>query len=272
MKQLFGEYLVKKELITQDQLLDALVEQTSSTPSLLEVCYKQNLFDASQILSILQCQSEFNLEFSLAGKKLNLWNEEKSDAANKYISSQRTPLGEILVSKGHLNNEQLLDTLDDYLHDSDADSTQPDPTPQKPPAETPPDNLEKGTPEPLETSEDHTPDPTPYCTYFHQDLFIQLTQQITETPSSIDDVLLQIHALRGLSQFVKLTLTQNLLKKLEDQVVHLKRSNLGGTTPEASACLDLLNCIWDLREHLQKGTSEHDYARQPEHQVHLQKF
>lgn len=115
MTKLFGEYLVEKSLITEEQLLDALIIQIEEQDSVVKIVRDLNLMNSNEILQVLKAQVLNQRSFLDSAKDLSFWNQGKVDKIFNYLSTQRTPLGEILLKKKILDISQLTSALDEYF-------------------------------------------------------------------------------------------------------------------------------------------------------------
>ena len=95
----FGNYLISLNIISVEDLVDCLVEQTKHTPSSLEAALRSEALNQSQILKVLDRQAKDNSSFQNASKELGLWSPEVETKVMKYSSERRKPLGQILVEK-----------------------------------------------------------------------------------------------------------------------------------------------------------------------------
>jgi|GEM_PF-3105971 len=113
--KLFGEFLVDKGLITEDQLLEVVMQQVASAPSLPELLRKLDLLPGRDLLKVFKRQAQRGLEFRTAAQSLGLWSEELEEKVRKSLSLERKPIGEILVSQGVLQQKELPYLLDEYF-------------------------------------------------------------------------------------------------------------------------------------------------------------
>ncbi len=111
----FGEFLVEKNLVTDEVLVDALIEQLKSMPSLTEIAFETKLFPAKSFLSILSLQTNEKLDFKTAAEKLGLWSVEIEERVSRTLSEKKIPLGQILVRNGKVGFEDITKALDEYL-------------------------------------------------------------------------------------------------------------------------------------------------------------
>lgn len=115
MSKLFGEYLVENSLITEEQLLDALIEQVEEQNSVVKITRDLKLMNSGEILHVLKQQVINQKSFLDTAKELSFWDQNKTDKVLNSIAAQRIPLGEILVKKKILDVGKLTSALDEYF-------------------------------------------------------------------------------------------------------------------------------------------------------------
>jgi len=111
----FGEFLVEKGVISQENLVDALIEQIATTPPLCQVIYQKKILPTTKVFEIFRYQQDQQVEFIQACKSLGVWTKEVQDRAFETIDELRKPLGHILVSKGLIDLKKLTHMIDDFL-------------------------------------------------------------------------------------------------------------------------------------------------------------
>jgi hypothetical protein len=118
----FGEYLVTKGICSEDQLIDALIEQSKFTPMAIEVAFKKKLIPSKDILKASQVQIEKKVDFKTACLELKLWTNEINLAIENGIHSARKPIGHILIQKGITDLPSITKAMDDFLSRKEAPS------------------------------------------------------------------------------------------------------------------------------------------------------
>jgi hypothetical protein len=111
----FGEFLVEKGVITQDNLVDALIEQIATTPPLCQVIFQNKILPTSKVFEAFRFQQDHQVEFMAACKSIGAWTQEVQDKTFNAIDDIRKPLGHILVSKGLIDLKKLTNMLDEFL-------------------------------------------------------------------------------------------------------------------------------------------------------------
>ena len=126
----FGEFLVEKGVITEDNLVDALIEQLANTPPLCQVIHQKKILSSAKIFEAFRFQQDNQVEFMQACKAIGAWTQEVQEKAFNSLDDIRKPLGHILVSKGLIDLKKLTNMLDEFLSQlSMAPAAAPIPTP-----------------------------------------------------------------------------------------------------------------------------------------------
>jgi hypothetical protein len=126
----FGEFLVEKGVITEENLVDALIEQLANTPPLCQVIHQKNILSCAKIFEAFRFQQDNQVEFMQACKAIGAWTQEVQEKAFNSLDDMRKPLGHILVSKGLIDLKKLTNMLDEFLSQlSMAPAVAPMPTP-----------------------------------------------------------------------------------------------------------------------------------------------
>lgn len=113
--RLFGEYLVEKKIVSENQLLDALIAQIDTQASIAKISRELGLLQPHEFLAILKKQSIERISFIEAGLELKMWTREKSEHVFSAMAVDRTPLGEILVRNQVIDIVTLTKALDDFF-------------------------------------------------------------------------------------------------------------------------------------------------------------
>lgn len=123
--QFFGEYLVSKNIITIEQLTEALVGQVKSQPPICSIVFENHLLEKNQIFEAFKVQHEEKTDFVSALKKLGLWSVNLEYKVKVELFKVQSPLGEVLLKKGFTDFKVLTNMLDEYL--SGVEINQPSP-------------------------------------------------------------------------------------------------------------------------------------------------
>jgi hypothetical protein len=111
----FGEFLVEKGVITEENLVDALIEQLANTPPLCQVIRQKKILSTQKIFEAFRFQQDNQVEFMQACKAIGSWTQEVQERVFTSLDEIRKPLGHILVSKGLIDLKKLTNMLDEFL-------------------------------------------------------------------------------------------------------------------------------------------------------------
>ena len=111
----FGEFLVEKGVITEENLVDALIEQIASTPPLCQVISQKKILPTNKVFEAFRFQQDHQVEFMQACKSIGVWTQEVQVKTSSFLDEIRKPLGHILVSKGLIDLKKLTNMLDEFL-------------------------------------------------------------------------------------------------------------------------------------------------------------
>lgn len=112
---LFGEFLIEKKLITEQQLLEALVAQVRETPTLLEMVLELKLIESSELLKIVTTQFSRKIEFQAACREHGQWSNDLAVRLEQETLKRRRPIGEFLLGKKFISIDDLNRILDEYV-------------------------------------------------------------------------------------------------------------------------------------------------------------
>lgn len=113
----FGLYLVKVGVINEETYLNALEEQYSSLPSMIEVLRKKCNVCDSKILEIVKIQNETNSSFLEAARKIidDQLLQEAIEIQNKSIKT----IGEILIDNNLVDLVNIQEQVEAYVNAGD---------------------------------------------------------------------------------------------------------------------------------------------------------
>lgn len=115
--KLFGEYLIEKNIVSTEQMVAALIRQTSKMPGMAEIAYNKKLLRPDQIFKILKLQNSSRIGFIEAAKELNIWNDSVAEKFEKSLDEVRTPLVQVLIEMEAVRPESVTHALDEFLGD-----------------------------------------------------------------------------------------------------------------------------------------------------------
>ncbi|MBF0517395.1 MAG: cyclic nucleotide-binding domain-containing protein [Nitrospirae bacterium] len=103
----FGNYLLKKKLIREEDILNALRYQSTRTPPFIETAVNMGFLDMKQVYEILTMQAVTDLSFEeIALERECLTSGQIAEIENKREDS-RPHIGEILVKSGVISQDVM---------------------------------------------------------------------------------------------------------------------------------------------------------------------
>ncbi len=133
---LFGEYLVQKGLLSAPTVLELLIDQIKSQPSVAQIILDHNLLTVPQQLEALRVQSRTGWDYQQACVDLNLWSEDIASTIVQKSHLSRQPLGQLIVSKGLMSFGELTKVLDEFVGMCELDGNTSVSEPKTPPKVT----------------------------------------------------------------------------------------------------------------------------------------
>ncbi len=260
----FGEYLVSKGIITQDGLVEALVEQVKGIPSVSEILFQKKALTSEVFLKAFALQTEKKIDFRQACRELNAWTEELETAVSQEIQGLKTPLGQILIKRNLTDLSTVTKALDEFLSRIEAPKKPEDiviaSEPQEPEIVSGTVTLDAIDPVMLED--------------FLQNLSDEKVGQIKNQLSSLEmlgnDVSIQknvlkslvddLHFVRGLMKCVRVDKFESLLSLLETLCIRIVEQLDGGKPTDLSRIASLgassMDLVQQLKEVLKASSSE----------------
>ena len=110
----FIEFLLKKNLVTSQQVCAALVDQASRQPNLFEVVLANHLLTHDQLIEVAVLQARERIGFRLACEKLLFLSENISEKIEFEITKKTTYLTQFLASNGYIDPTQLASAIDEF--------------------------------------------------------------------------------------------------------------------------------------------------------------
>ena len=117
----FGEFLIKKGLISEEERDDALAIQNAINLRLGILANIQEIITVGQIFDVLEHQKGSGKKFGEVAKHLSLINE---DQLRKLLQSQeqlRMKVGEILVGLTYLKKEDMETALEHFIREANGE-------------------------------------------------------------------------------------------------------------------------------------------------------
>ena len=121
-----GNVLLKDKLLSEEHLLECLVEKMDSVPHLSRVVFDKKLLSVEQQLKVFRFLSE-NSTTSYIGacKSLNFWDKKFENEVVKLVDEKHKTLSEVIISKNYMNWDQLIDVFDRFFNEDTTDTDEP---------------------------------------------------------------------------------------------------------------------------------------------------
>lgn len=115
----FGEFLLNKKIINEEQLLDALVYQVEHLPSFLRVLREEKTFSSKDIVRMIQVQLESNSDLITILKEEFKIDELGIHKLYQKQVSNRKMLGSVLVELKIVEQSVIEKMLHEFLRDKE---------------------------------------------------------------------------------------------------------------------------------------------------------
>jgi hypothetical protein len=115
---LFGRFLVRQGLLTEHDLADAVNVQSELNHNYPATLLATGMIGLEDFKGCLAYQRDRGVTFRQALLALNVANVETIKTMDEAIRKSRIKLGEILVKRGHLNEQALTAALDRFVDSS----------------------------------------------------------------------------------------------------------------------------------------------------------
>jgi hypothetical protein len=115
----FGEFLIAKKVISEDQLLDALTYQIEHLPSFMRVLREEKIISSAELFRMIKVQMETNSDLIGVLRDENKIDEQKLHQIFSKQASSRKMLGEVLVELRITDQSTVENMLYDFLRDKE---------------------------------------------------------------------------------------------------------------------------------------------------------
>ena len=117
--QFFGNYLLSKEYITNEQLFDALKEKTQKHTKLGTLAIHSGLMTAAEVDSVIVEQTHQDKKFGELTIEMGYLTNEQVKTLLNIQSPDFLLLGQILLDKGIIDNTTLEKIIKDYRQENE---------------------------------------------------------------------------------------------------------------------------------------------------------
>ena len=111
---LFGRYLVHQSVLTDEDVAEALMVQNDLCGNPAFVALERQIISQQQFIECRQYQLQHCVTFDVAARALNHLSIDVLQTLYEQTHRNRLPLGQILVKRGKLTAERLVDLLEDF--------------------------------------------------------------------------------------------------------------------------------------------------------------
>lgn len=205
MKKSFGQFLVEKGAINEDQLLETLLEQAQKNASFVEIAWKEKILASRPLLECLEAQAHGRQDFITASKQVGVWTEDLEKKLWSILEQNQTPFTQLLVEKQLITMEQINQFLDSYIVECTQETTVAAASP------LPSSDLPKST------ESDFSEAVREFLVQFKEDSCTQIEACINQLPEQkdLDPTRELIHRLAGTAKLAKLKEMQKIFQIME---------------------------------------------------------
>lgn len=111
---LLSQYLLDKNLLSVEQVLEVMLEQLRLVPSLPEVLYELNILTKNDLLQIIIRQQLLGKDFLTCSYELGIMKQDILEKLFQKISSKQRAFSEIVLEKGFITTETLSKEVVNY--------------------------------------------------------------------------------------------------------------------------------------------------------------
>jgi hypothetical protein len=267
----FGEYLVEKQIVSAENLVKALLEQTHKQPLAAQIAYDKKVLSPEEMIKVFGYQQDHSLDFISAGKQSGILTQEKYQQLEQELKRHQVPLSSLLLKNGSAGVKDLVHGLDEFLSTAKA--------PTNIPSVMAPKTTTKETSD-ADTFQFHKVEST-FCAEIENALTpnrlsetFNVLQLIKQNASNKDlvveffqDVLRNVHTLRGLARAAKTPVIDRVCSLMDSAILKELRSG----QPNAHHITDRLipaieksfNFCASLKEALIRDGSEEVFWKNP---------
>jgi len=267
----FTDFLVERGIISNDIILELLIEQYRKIPSTIEIVVGKKLLPIYKIFKVFKNMDNFGFDFQKTAESLKHWSDDLQAGVEKERKKYKLPIGQIIVRKKLASTKQMVTLLEEYnnLKYGEYERTQGmmlDIEVQK--IDTA--NFEV---EFLAIDEDSLTD---YLSTVDGEKRNEIEHKIInweklceagnrekEFEENINFVYREYHTIKGSSRFIRAQLIGKIVHLAEDLLSAFKEKykDIPKTTVEALSNLNLIimDIVWDILDCLYKNKSEEPY-------------
>ena len=110
----FGQYLINRGLVTEEQMVHALEEQRLRTSAFEKMALRLSLLNMKEVFQILTQQAATDLSFPEAAVRGGLLTAEQVVFVLENIDRERPSIGELLVEQGAVERHDMVAELERF--------------------------------------------------------------------------------------------------------------------------------------------------------------
>ena len=115
----FGEYLVFKNIISEEQLLEVLTYQMDHLPSFLRILREEKIIPSNELFQLIKIQLETNSDLISVLRDENRIDEIKLHQLYQKQASRRKMIGEVIVDLKYADQAVIEKSLHEFLKDKE---------------------------------------------------------------------------------------------------------------------------------------------------------
>lgn len=113
-KLFFGEYLINRDRVGEEQVLEALEEQRRRTPAFEKMALRLSLLNMKDVFQILTAQAATDLSFPELAVRDGYLTADQAVFVLENIDRERPPLGDVMVELGMIGRRDMDAELERY--------------------------------------------------------------------------------------------------------------------------------------------------------------
>ena len=111
----FPRFLIDQGIVSENDVLDALVTSLTSQPSLSSIVHDHKLIPVSDQICALEYQAKHNTTYRQSLVALGLWSDGLEKSLQQHISKLSIPFSAVLVQKKRLDFPAILRAFDEFV-------------------------------------------------------------------------------------------------------------------------------------------------------------
>jgi hypothetical protein len=270
-KTQFTDYLIKKGIISNDIILELLIDQYRRMPSTIEVVVGKKILPIYKIYKIFESMDHYGFDFQRTAENLDMWTEDCQKSLERERKKYKLPIGQIIVRKKLATTSEMVKLLEEYHTEIYGEPHKPNEMMED--IETTESGSSDFTVEFLAIDEESltdylsTVDTEKRSEIEHNILewekLHKETEREAEFEKNINFVYREYHTIKGSSKFIRAELIGKIVHEAEGLLSVFKDNfkKISQDTVErmSSVNLSLLDIVWGILDCLYQNHSEEPY-------------